>query len=119
MKAQQNRRYDNNQCFVCGKQGHEQWDCPQSQQGKAGKGVHDQSHGQTPIQQQQSTKGPAQHILSKTTGMPPASATPRASGYQTASKAVVTNTQPAAPEASSQHDDDYVYIRVPRENMAP
>ena len=48
--------------------------------------------------------------------MPPASATPRA-GHQTASKAVVTKTEPAAPEASTQNDDDYVYIRVPRENM--
>ena len=47
VKAEWNRRYDN-KCFVCVKQGHKQWDCPQSQQGKAGKGV----HGQTPIQQQ-------------------------------------------------------------------
>ena len=48
VKAEWSRRYDNNECFVCGKQGQKQWDCPQSQQGKAGKGVHDQSHGQTP-----------------------------------------------------------------------
>ena len=99
--------------------GHKQWDCPQSQQGKAGKGVHDQTHGQTPTQQQQSANGPAQHARSKTTGMAPASATPRASGYQTASKAVDTKTEPAAPEASTQNDEDYVYIRVPREKMAP
>ena len=52
VEAKRNRRYDNNECFVCGKQGHKQWDCPQSQQGKAGKGAHDQSHGQTPTQQQ-------------------------------------------------------------------
>ena len=56
VKAERNRRYDNNECFVCGKQGHKQRDCPQSQQGTAGKGVHGQSHGQTPIQRQQSTK---------------------------------------------------------------
>ena len=31
--AKRNRRYDNNECFVCGKQGHKQWDFPQSQQG--------------------------------------------------------------------------------------
>ena len=51
--------------------------------------------------------------------MAPASATPQASGYQTASKVVVTKTEPAASEASTQNDDDYGYIRVPRENMAP
>ena len=67
VKAERNRRYDNNECFVCGKQGHKQWDCPQSQQGKAGKGVHGQNHGQDPKQQQQqqqSTSGPAQHTRS-------------------------------------------------------
>ena len=117
VKAERNRRYDNNECFVCSKQGHKQWNCSQSQQGKVGKGVHDQSHGQTPMQQQQSTNRSDQNTRSKTTGMAPASATPRASGYQTASKAVVTKTEPAATEASTQNDD-YVYIRVPRENMA-
>ena len=40
VKAERNRRYDNNDCFACGKQGHKQRDGPQSQQGKAGKGVH-------------------------------------------------------------------------------
>ena len=45
VKAERSRRYDNNECFVGGKRGHKQWDCPQSQQGKAGKGVHDHSHG--------------------------------------------------------------------------
>ena len=76
-------------------------------------------HGQTPIQQQQSTSGPAQHTQSKTTGIAPASATPRASGYQTASKAVVSGTEPAAPEASTQNDElQYVYTGVPRENSA-
>ena len=48
-----------------------------------------------------------------------ASATPRASGYKAASKAVVPETEPAAPEASTQNDDDYVCIRGPREKMAP
>eukprot|EP00904_Undaria_pinnatifida_P005886 jgi/Undpi1/2427/HiC_scaffold_13.g05808.m1 len=99
--------------------GQKQRDCPQSQQGKAGKGVHGQSHGQTPVQQQQSPSGPAQHNRSKTTGMAPVTATPRASAYKTASKAVVTETEPAAPEPSRQNNDDYVYIRVPREKMAP
>ena len=119
VKAERNRRYDNHECFVCGKQGHKQWDCPRSQQGRAGKGVHGQSHGQTPIQQQQFTNGSAQHTRSKTIGMAHASASPRASGYQTASKVVVTKTEPAAPEAPTQNDDDDVYIRVPRENMVP
>ena len=53
VKTERNRRHDNNECFVCGKQVHKQWDCPQSQQGKAGKGVHGQSHDQAPKQQQQ------------------------------------------------------------------
>ena len=119
VKAERGRRYDNNECFVCGKQGHKQWDCLQSQQDKVGKGVHDQSHGQTPVQQQPSPSGPAQHTRSKTTGMVPATATPRASAHKTASKAVVTETEPAAPEPSRRNDDNYVYIRVPRERMAP
>ena len=103
---------------MCDKQGHKQRDCPQSQQGKARKDVHGQSLGQTSIKQQQSTSGPAQHTRSKTTGMAPATATPRASAYKTALKAVVTETEPAAPEPSWQNDD-YVCIRVPRERMAP
>ena len=47
VKAEGNRWYDKNERFVCDKQGHNQWDCPQIQQGKEGKGVHGQSHGQT------------------------------------------------------------------------
>ena len=119
VKAEQNRRYDNNECFVFGKQEHKQWDSPQSPQGKAGKGVHDQSHDQIATDWRQSTKGHAQHTRSKTTGMAPASATPRAGEYQTASKAVVTESEPTAPEASTQNDDGYVYICVSRDNMAP
>ena len=52
VKAERNRRYESTECFVCGKQGHKRWDCPQSQQGKAEKGVHGQSHGQDPKKQQ-------------------------------------------------------------------
>ena len=37
VKAERSRRYDNNECSVFGKQGHKQQDCPQRQQGKAGK----------------------------------------------------------------------------------
>ena len=59
VKADRNRRFDNKECFVCGKQGHKQRYCPKSQQGKAGKGVHGQTHGQIPVQQQQSPSGPA------------------------------------------------------------
>ena len=53
--------------------------------------------------------------------MAPASATPTAgaSVYKTASKAVVTGIEPAAPAAYTEKDDDYVYIRVPREKVAP
>ena len=72
-----------------------------------------------PVQQQQFPSGPAQRTRSKTTGMARASATPRAGAYKTASKAVVTETEPAAPEPSRQNDDDCVYIRVPWEMMAP
>ena len=50
--------------------------------------------------------------------MAPATANPRASAYKTASKAVVAETEPAAPEPSTRNDD-YVYIRVSRERMAP
>ena len=78
VKAERSRRYDNGECIVCGKQGHKQWDCPQSQQGKAGKASI--TRATTPTQQQKSTNGPAQHIRSKI-GMAPASATPRAGGY--------------------------------------
>ena len=53
VKAERNRLYKNNECFVCGKQGHKQWDCLQSQLGKTGKGIHGQSHGEDPKQQQQ------------------------------------------------------------------
>ena len=85
VKAERNRRYDNNKCFVCGKQSHEQRDCPQRPQGKARKGVHGKSHGQTLIQHQQSTSSPAQHTPNKTTGITAVAAIPSASGYKTAS----------------------------------
>ena len=32
---------------------------------------------------------------------------------------MVTGTEPAAPAAFTQKDDDYVYIRLPREKVAP
>ena len=81
VKAEGNRRYDNNERFVFDKQEHKLWAFPQSQQKMAGKGVHGQSHGQTPIQQRQSTNGPAQHTRSNTTGTATAFVTLRASGY--------------------------------------
>ena len=91
-----------------------------------GKYIHGLSHGQAPKQQrqqqqQQSTSDPVQHTQSKTTGTVPASATPTAgaNGYKTASKAVVPETDPAAPAASTQNDNRYAYIRVPREKVAP
>ena len=48
-----------------------------------------------------------------------ATATPPASAYKIASKAVVTETEPDAPAPSRQNDDDLVYIRVPQERLAP
>ena len=70
---------------------------------------------------QQSTSGPAQHTGNKATRAAPALATPTggASGYKTASKAVVAGTEPAAPAASTQIEDDQVYTRFPREKVAP
>ena len=102
-------------------------DCLQIHKNKAEKGVHGQSHGQDPKQQQQqqqqqqSTSGLAQHTRGKATGMAPASATPTAGAteYKTASKTVVTGTEPDAPAASTQTDDNYVYIRVPQVKVAP
>ena len=41
-----------------------------------------------------------------------------ASWYKTASKAVVAETEPAAPAVSTQNDDDYVNISVSREKVA-
>ena len=41
------------------------------------------------------------------------------SAYKTASKTVVTKCESAAPNASTQNNDDYVYIRAPREKMTP
>ena len=113
MKTERKGRYDNNECFVCGKQGHNQWECPRSEQGKAQKGVNAQTHGPTSVQQQQSSSGSAQHTRSKTTSMAPATATLRAIAYMTASKAVFTETEPAVAEPSRRNDDGYVNIRVP------
>ena len=108
MKEERNRPYFNNGCFVCGNQGHNQWDAPKASRVRPGEGAHSQthcqSHGQTPTQQPQSTSGPYQHARSKATGMAAASTTPRFSGYKTASKAVVRDTEPAAPEACTQND---------------
>ena len=53
VKAKRDRRYSKNECFVCGKQGHNQRDCPQSQQDKAENGVHRQSHDFAHEKQQQ------------------------------------------------------------------
>ena len=46
------------------------------------------------------------------------SAIPRASAYKTVSNIVVTEIELDVPEPSTQNDDDYVYIRVPREKTA-
>ena len=36
VKVERNRWYDNNECFICGKQGHKQWDCPQARRVRRG-----------------------------------------------------------------------------------
>ena len=117
VKAEWNRRYEHNECFCLrqvksqamglapkpAEQGGEWRSWPEPRPG---------SKQQQPQQQHQSTSGPAQQTGRKATGAAPASATPTAGarGYKTASKAVVTGTEPAAPTASTQKDDDYVYI---------
>ena len=62
------------------------------------------------IKQQQSTRGSVQHTGSKTTAMSPASAIPRFVGLNRG----VYRDEPATPVASTQKDDDFVYICVPR-----
>ena len=37
VQAEQNRRHENNECFVCGKLGHKQWDCPKASRARRGK----------------------------------------------------------------------------------
>ena len=37
VKAERNRRYDNNECSVCGKQGYKQWDYPKVSRERQGK----------------------------------------------------------------------------------
>ena len=51
--------------------------------------------------------------------MAPASAIPRDSGYKMASQAVITVTKPDVSKARMQNGDYYVYIRMPREKVAP
>ena len=48
VKSERIRRHNDNECFACGTQEDKQWDCPQSQRSRVGKGVHGQSHGQPP-----------------------------------------------------------------------
>ena len=66
-------------------------------------------------------KRSAHRTRSKATGMDPACATltAGASGYKTASKTVITGTEPAAPATSMRKDDNYVYIPLPRHKVAP
>ena len=52
-KSKRDRRYDNNECLVCGTKVYKQWEFHQSQQGKMGKRVHGQSDGEALRQQQQ------------------------------------------------------------------
>ena len=73
---------------MCGKQGLKQRYFVFSQQGKAAKCAHGQSHDQAPIQQQ-STSGSAQHTRSKAAGIAPVPASRRSSEYKTASESVV------------------------------
>ena len=51
--------------------------------------------------------------------MAPATSTPPASSYKTASNAVVPETGAAPPGPSRWNDDDYVYFCVPWERMVP
>ena len=126
MKAERNRRYNNNEFFCLWQarsqamgltpnpagQGGERRSWPEPRPGPqetaasvAAAAIHKRSRSAYPEQSHRDD---------------PASATPtaEASGYKTASTAVVTGIEPAAPAVSTEKDDDYVYIRVPREKVA-
>ena len=120
VKAERNRRYDDNDCFVCCQQGHKQWDCPESPQGRTGKASMARAMARPPYSGSSPQTVPLSIPGANQLGWHlRASATPRARGYQAGSKTVVRKTESAALEASTQNDSDYIYIRVPRENMAP
>lgn len=54
-----------------------------------------------------------------TTGIAPAYATGRFSGYETAQRTLDTNaSKPAEPEATTKKHVDHVHIRVPQQNIA-
>ena len=82
-------------------------------------GAHRQGREQTPIQQrlQQFTSGLSQRMPDKATEMGRTADTSWASGYCLI--VVVTETDLAASEASTLNDENYVYVRVSPEEMAP
>ena len=103
---------------MCGKHNHKQRDCPQSQQGVAGKGIHVESHGQTPSSSSISSNPQAAPLnipgASPTAWpvrLPPSSAPANI----TASNAAITDTKPVATQVSTQNDDAYLSIRLTRE----
>ena len=75
VEAKRSHRYDNSKCSYVASRDTSSGTAPKASRVRRGK-VHDQSHGQFPTQQQQSTNGPAQHTRSKTTRMASSSATP-------------------------------------------
>ena len=118
VKADRSRRYDNNECLYVASRDTRSGTAPEASRATRETASVARPTA-TPVQQQQSPSGPAQHFRSRTTEIASMTDIPRASAYKTVSKVVVTDTEPAAPEPSRRSDDDYVYIRVPRESMAP
>ena len=124
VNEERNRRYENNERLACGKLGHKQGDCPQSEQSTAGKAFMARAMA-SPLSSSSSSSNQQAVPLSVPGVMPPGRPLrlpplgAGASGYKTASKVVVTRTEHAAPAASTQKDDDYVHIGVPQENVVP
>ena len=114
VNAERNRRYENNECFVCCKQGHKQnGTAPKASRARRGKTVMARATARPPSSSS-SSSNPQAVALSIPRAKPPGRPLRlpplwlELVGKKTASKAVDTGTEPAAPAASTQKDDDYV-----------
>ena len=116
VKTERNRRYDNNGCFVRGSRDTRRGNAPNAS--RVGRGM-------TPMTKARARPHTAAAVHKRSRSAHPkednwdAWPTFQTFGYRTASKARLTKTEPAAPEAPTQNDKDYVYILVVREKMVP
>ena len=113
--AERNCRYDNNECYMCGKQGHKQRDCPGIQKGQAGKAFMAGATARPPYSSSSSQVVPLSIPGARPRRWPlrpPPLELVRARPLKIA---VVTEIKLTAPDLSTQNDDDNVYIRLPRE----